>query len=126
MRKVIAKRLSESKRTIPHFYLSVDCEIDALLAMRKQLNERADGKYKLSVNDMAIKAVGVALRRVPAANASWTDEGIKLYRSADVSVAVAIEGGLITPVVRGAAGKGLETISNDLKALAAQARGGER
>src|SRR3546814_4452380 len=95
MRKVIAKRLSESKRTIPHFYLSVDCEIDALLAMRKQLNERADGKYKLSVNDMVIKAVGVALRRVPAANASWTDEGIKLYRSADVSVAVAIEGGQI-------------------------------
>src|SRR3546814_15576187 len=98
--------------------------------MRKQLNERADGKYKLSVNDMAIKAVGVALRRVPAANASWTDEGIKLYRSADVSVAVAIEGGLITPVVRGADGKGLETISHEMKALAPKRqerrRGGKR
>ena len=125
MRKVIASRLSESKRTIPHFYLSVDCEIDALLAMRKQLNERADDKYKLSVNDMVVKAVGVALRRVPAANVSWTDEGIKLYKSADVSVAVAIEGGLITPVVRGADGKGLETISNEMKALAAKAREGK-
>ncbi len=124
MRKVIAQRLTESKQTVPHFYLTVDCQIDNLLALRKDLNSRSD-EYKLSVNDLIIKASGVALRKVPAANASWTGDGVKLYRSADISVAVAIEGGLITPVIRNAAGKGLETISNEMKELAAKARDGK-
>ena len=124
MRKVIAQRLTESKQTVPHFYLTVDCQIDTLLALRKDLNSRSDA-YKLSVNDLIIKASGVALRNVPAANASWTGDGVKLYRSADIAVAVAIEGGLITPVIRNAAGKGLETISNEMKELAAKARDGK-
>jgi pyruvate dehydrogenase E2 component (dihydrolipoamide acetyltransferase) len=124
MRKIIAQRLSESKQTVPHFYLTVDCEIDNLLALRKELNGRSDD-YKISVNDLVIKACGVALRRVPAANASWTGDGIKYYKSADIAVAVAIEGGLITPVVRDAGGKGLETISNEMRALAGKARDGK-
>jgi pyruvate dehydrogenase E2 component (dihydrolipoamide acetyltransferase) len=125
MRKVIAQRLTESKQTVPHFYLTVDCEIDELLAFRKQLNDRADGAYRLSVNDIIIKAVGVALKKVPAANASWAAEGLKLYKSADVSVAVAIEGGLITPVIRGADAKGLEDISNEMRELAGKAKEGK-
>ena len=125
MRKTIARRLTESKQQIPHFYLSVDCEIDELLAMRKTLNDKADGAYKLSVNDMVIKAAAIALRRVPKANASWTDEGVKLYNSADISVAVAIEGGLITPVVRRADNKGLEAISSEMKSLSEKARDGK-
>ena len=124
MRKIIAQRLSESKQTVPHFYLTVDCEIDNLLALRKELNGRSDD-YKISVNDLVIKACGVALRRVPAANASSTGDGIKYYKSADIAVAVAIEGGLITPVVRDAGGKGLETISNEMRALAGKARDGK-
>ena len=124
MRKVIAQRLTESKQTVPHFYLTVDCEIDTLLALRKDLNARSDD-YKISVNDLIIKASGVALRKVPAANASWTGDGIKRYHSADISVAVAIEGGLITPVIRDAGGKGLETISNEMRDLAARARDGK-
>lgn len=125
MRKTIARRLTESKQQIPHFYLTVDCEIDELLAMRKTLNDKADGAYKLSVNDMVIKAAAIALRRVPKANASWTDEGVKLYKSADISVAVAIEGGLITPVVRQADNKGLEAISSEMKSLSEKARDGK-
>jgi pyruvate dehydrogenase E2 component (dihydrolipoamide acetyltransferase) len=124
MRKVIAQRLTESKQTVPHFYLTVDCEIDTLLTLRKELNSRSDD-YKISVNDLIIKASGVALRRVPAANASWAGDGIKRYHSADISVAVAIEGGLITPVVRDAGGKGLEAISAEMKDLAARARDGK-
>lgn len=124
MRKIIAQRLSESKQTVPHFYLTVDCEIDTLLALRKELNDRSDD-YKISINDLVIKACGVALRRVPAANASWAGDGIKFYKSADIAVAVAIEGGLITPVVRDAGGKGLETISNEMCALAGKARDGK-
>ncbi len=125
MRKTIAQRLTEAKQTIPHFYLTVDCELDALLDLRKRLNEKADGAYKLSVNDLIIKACGVALRKVPAANASYTDEGIKLYQSADVAVAVAIDGGLITPVIRDAANKGLEAISAEMKDMAGRAREGK-
>jgi pyruvate dehydrogenase E2 component (dihydrolipoyllysine-residue acetyltransferase) len=125
MRKTIAQRLTEAKQTIPHFYLTVDCELDALLDLRKRLNEKADGVYKLSVNDLIIKASGVALRKVPAANASYTDEGIKLYHSADVAVAVAIDGGLITPVIRDAGNKGLETISAEMKDLAGRAKEGK-
>ncbi len=125
VRKTIARRLTESKQQIPHFYLTVDCEIDGLLELRKTLNHKADGAYKLSVNDLVIKATAVALRRVPKANASWTDEGVKLYKSADISVAVAIEGGLITPVVRQADNKGLETISLEMKELSERAREGK-
>ena len=125
MRKTIARRLTESKQQVPHFYLTVDCQIDGLLELRKTLNDKADGAYKLSVNDLVIKAAAIALRRVPKANASWTDEGVKLYNSADISVAVAIEGGLITPVVRQADNKGLETISSEMKELSERAREGK-
>ena len=125
MRKTIARRLTESKQTVPHFYLSVECEIDALLEMRKSLNDKANDAYKISVNDMVLKAVALGLRKVPAANASWTGDAIKFYQRSDISVAVAIEGGLITPVVRGADNKGLETISNEMKDLAGRAREGK-
>ncbi len=125
MRKTIARRLSESKQTVPHFYLTVDCELDALLALRTSLNDKADGAYRLSLNDVVIKAAAVALKRVPAANASFTEDGLKLYASADISVAVATERGLITPVVRNAGEKGLETISGEMKALAQKAHDGK-
>jgi pyruvate dehydrogenase E2 component (dihydrolipoamide acetyltransferase) len=126
MRKVIAKRLTESKQTVPHFYLTVDCEIDALLKGRAALNaaapEKGDGTYKLSVNDFVIKAVAMALKKVPAANASWSDEGMILYDRVDVSVAVAIPGGLITPIIFDAANKGLVQISGEMKVLAQKAK----
>ena len=128
MRKTIAKRLTESKQTVPHFYLTVDCELDALLALRAQLNDAApkdkDGKpaYKLSVNDMVIKAHALALKAVPAANASWTDGGMLVHKHADVGVAVAIDGGLITPIIRRADEKTLSAISNEMKDLAGRAR----
>jgi pyruvate dehydrogenase E2 component (dihydrolipoamide acetyltransferase) len=126
MRKVIAKRLTESKQTVPHYYLTVDCEIDALLKGRAALNaqapEKGEGAYKLSVNDFVIKAVAMALRQVPAANASWSDDGIVMYDRADISVAVAIPGGLITPIIVDAANKGLVQISSEMKALAQKAK----
>ncbi len=125
MRKTVARRLTEAKQTVPHFYLTVDCELDALLATRKELNERAPDGVKLSVNDMIIKAVALALRKVPEANASWTDEAILLYSDVDVSVAVAIEGGLITPIIKNADQKGLSTISAEMKDLAGRAREGK-
>ena len=126
IRKVVARRLTESKQQVPHFYLTVDCEIDALLGVRTNLNARAkDGEFKISVNDMVIKAAAVALMQVPAANASWSDDGIKMYRQADISVAVAIDDGLITPIVRNANGKGLRTISEDMRDLAGKARDGK-
>ncbi len=121
MRKTIAKRLTESKQTIPHFYVSVDCELDALLALRAQLNDAAakdkDGKpvYKLSVNDMTIKALALALRDVPDANVSWTDDNMVMHKHADVGVAVSIPGGLITPIIRRAEEKPLSVISNEMK-----------
>jgi pyruvate dehydrogenase E2 component (dihydrolipoamide acetyltransferase) len=124
MRKVIARRLQESKQTIPHFYLTVDCEIDGLLALRQQLNAKSDS-YKLSVNDFVIKACGLALAKVPRANALWGGDRIYLNNSCDVSVAVALDDGLITPVIRGADGKGLAVISNEMKELAARARKGK-
>jgi pyruvate dehydrogenase E2 component (dihydrolipoamide acetyltransferase) len=124
MRKVIARRLTESKQFAPHFYMTVDCEIDALLATRKTLNEKlADGK--VSVNDLVIKATAIALKQVPAANASWTESETRVYHSVDISVAVAIEGGLITPVIRGAQNKGLAEIASEMKDLAARARDGK-
>jgi pyruvate dehydrogenase E2 component (dihydrolipoyllysine-residue acetyltransferase) len=128
MRKIIAQRLTEAKRDQPHFYLTLDCEIDALLKLRADLNAKSpEGKvaYKLSVNDMIIKAAAVALKRVPAANASWTDTAIRLYQSADISVAVAVPNGLVTPVIRNADAKGLAQISNEMKALAEKARAGK-
>ncbi len=127
MRKTIARRLTEAKQTVPHFYLTVDCEIDALLDLRKQLNARGaeTGDYKLSVNDFVIRAVALALRQVPAANASWDEAGLLYYEKADISVAVATPNGLITPVVRDAGAKGLAAISSEMKDLAARARDGK-
>ena len=123
VRKVIARRLSESKQTVPHFYLTVDCEIDDLLVARKRINE--EHGLKISVNDIVIKAAAMALKKVPAANASWDEEGILLYDHADVSVAVATPAGLITPIVKAAENKGLETISAEMKDLAGRAREGK-
>ncbi|WP_299484098.1 pyruvate dehydrogenase complex dihydrolipoamide acetyltransferase [uncultured Roseibium sp.] len=128
MRKTIAKRLTESKQTIPHFYVSVDVELDGLLALRAQLNGAAatdkDGKpaYKLSVNDMTIKALALALRDVPDANVSWTDENMVMHKHADVGVAVSIPGGLITPIIRRAEEKPLSVISNEMKDLGKRAK----
>ena len=127
MRKTIARRLMESKLTVPHFYLTVDVTLDKLLKLREELNAAApvvDGKpaYKLSVNDFVIKAQALALKAVPAANASWTDGAMLLHKVVDVGVAVSIPGGLITPVVRNADIKSLSAISNDMKDLAGRAR----
>jgi len=128
MRKVIASRLLESKQTVPHFYLTVDCQIDALLSMRKTMNAavpEGDNSYKISVNDFVIRAVALALRQVPEANAIWTDTAIRLLNDVDVSVAVATPNGLITPVVRRADEKGLASISGEVKNLAARGRDGK-
>jgi pyruvate dehydrogenase E2 component (dihydrolipoamide acetyltransferase) len=129
MRRVIAQRLVQSKREAPHFYLTMDCQIDRLLTLRKELNGRpsAEGPhgYKLSVNDFVLRAVALAMQKVPAANASWTETAVRMFHSVDISVAVAIPNGLITPVIRGAEGKGLAEISNEMKALAEKARAGK-
>jgi len=127
MRKTIAKRLVESKQPIPHFYVTVDCELDALLALRAQLNDAAPRKdgapaYKLSVNDMIIKAMAMALMEVPDANVSWTDTNMVKHRHADVGVAVSIPGGLITPIIRHAEQKTLSAISNEMKDLGKRAK----
>ncbi|SSC73371.1 unnamed protein product [Ciceribacter sp. T2.26MG-112.2] len=127
MRKTIAKRLVESKQTIPHFYVTVDCELDALLALRAQLNDAAPRKdgapaYKLSVNDMIIKAMAMALTEVPDANVSWTETNMVKHRHADVGVAVSIPGGLITPIIRHAELKTLSAISNEMKDLGKRAK----
>jgi pyruvate dehydrogenase E2 component (dihydrolipoamide acetyltransferase) len=121
VRRIIAERLQQAKQTIPHFYLTVDCELDALLAMRKELNGRSDD-YRLSVNDFIIKALALALHKVPDANAAWAGDAIRMFKDVDVSVAVAIEGGLITPIIRKANTKGLVDISNEMKELAGRAR----
>jgi pyruvate dehydrogenase E2 component (dihydrolipoamide acetyltransferase) len=127
MRKTIARRLVESKLTVPHFYLTVDVDLDALLKLREELNAAApvkDGKpaYKLSVNDFVIKAQAVALQRIPDANATWTEAAMLKHKSSDVGVAVSIPGGLITPVIRKAETKTLSVISNEMKDMAARAR----
>jgi len=126
MRKTIAERLTVAKSTIPHFYLSIDCELDSLMAARQRLNTRApkegEGAYKLSVNDLIIKAMGLALRDVPTANAVWTDRGILISKHTDVAVAVAVEGGLFTPVLRDVADKSLVQLSAEMKDLADRAR----
>lgn len=124
MRKVIAKRLTESKQQVPHFYLSVDCNLDALLALRAEINSRLENG-KLSVNDFVVRATALALIKVPAANASWHDTHIRQYEAADVCVAVAIENGLVTPVVRSANLKSLTAISSEVKVLAERARAGK-
>jgi pyruvate dehydrogenase E2 component (dihydrolipoamide acetyltransferase) len=127
MRKVIAKRLTAAKRDIPHFYLTIDCNIDRLLEVRGQLNDRLakTEAAKLSVNDFVIRAVALALRVCPDANCSWTDEAILIYQTVDVSVAVATPTGLITPVIRNADHKGLAAISNEVRMLAGRAREGK-
>lgn len=127
MRKVIAQRLTESKQNIPHFYLNVECNLDKLMEARADINSMSDPSdpYKVSVNDMVIKAVSYALRDVPAANASWSDDGALLYNNIDVSVAVSIDDGLITPIVRNADQKSLVDISSEMKSLAKKAREGK-
>ena len=124
MRKTIARRLAESKQTVPHFYLTVDCDIDALLKTRQELNARSDA-YRLSVNDFVVKAAALALRKTPEANASWTDAATLRYERVDIAVAVAVEGGLVTPVVRDADNKGLAEISAEMADFAARARDGK-
>jgi pyruvate dehydrogenase E2 component (dihydrolipoamide acetyltransferase) len=131
MRKTIAKRLTESKQQVPHFYLTVDCELDKLLEVRHDLNEAAhkgeDGHpaYKLSVNDLIIKAIALSMKKHPNVNASWYDDATVVYHNVDVSVAVAIPDGLVTPVIRNADQKSLPAISNEMKQLAKRARDGK-
>jgi pyruvate dehydrogenase E2 component (dihydrolipoamide acetyltransferase) len=129
IRKVIARRLAESKASIPHFYVSTDVEIDALLKIRADLNARSPkdgpGAYKLSVNDLVIKATAVTLRRFPNVNAMWTEDAILQLHDVDISVAVSIPDGLITPIVKNADIKGLAAISNEMKDLAARAKSGK-
>jgi len=127
MRKIIAQRLTESKLTIPHFYLTIDCTLDKLLAAREEINVTApehDGKpaYKISVNDFVIKALALALQKVPEANVTWTESAMLKHKHSDVGVAVAIKGGLITPVVRKAEQKSLSAISSEMKDFAVRAR----
>jgi pyruvate dehydrogenase E2 component (dihydrolipoamide acetyltransferase) len=123
MRATIARRLVEAKQTIPHFYLSADVTMDALLKIREEANTGAPkDSYKLSVNDFIIKALALALQRVPAANAVWAGDRILRFKHSDVGVAVAIDGGLLTPVIRNADGKSLSAISNEMKDLAARAK----
>jgi pyruvate dehydrogenase complex dihydrolipoamide acetyltransferase, long form len=128
MRKVVAARLTESKQTVPHFYLTVDCKIDALMAAREQINNAApknkEGKpaYKLSVNDFIMKAWAIALQRVPAANATWAGDSILYHKRSDVAVAVSVPGGLFTPVVKSCDTKTLREISDEVKDLASRAK----
>ena len=129
MRRVIARRMVESAQQVPSFYLSMDMEIDALLKLRADLNAKSPksgpGTFKLSVNDLVLKAVAVAMRRVPGVNASYTEDAVLLYADVDISIAVSIPNGLITPIIRKADQKGLAAISNETKALAARALAGE-
>jgi pyruvate dehydrogenase E2 component (dihydrolipoamide acetyltransferase) len=129
MRKVIARRLTEAKQTVPHFYVSMDIEIDALIDLMKQLNAKAPkegpGAYAITINDLVIKAAAATLRQIPTVNASWTEDGMVFYDDVDVSVAVSIPDGLITPIIRKADQKGLATISREMKDLAGRAREGK-
>lgn len=127
MRRTIARRLVEAKSTVPHFYVSADCRLDALLKLRTELNAAAPLKdgipaYKLSINDLVIKAWALALRDVPAANVSWTETAMLAHAHADIGVAVSVPGGLITPIIRAAETKSLSAISNEMKDLAARAK----
>lgn len=131
IRKVIAKRLLESKQNVPHFYLSCELKIDRLQELRAALNEAAEQDangnpaYKISVNDLIIKATAMALKKVPEANSSWTDEAVLIYNNVDISVAVAIDGGLITPIVKNADQKTIPAISIEMKQLAKKAKEGK-
>jgi len=125
MRKTIAERLVKSKNEAPHFYLSLDCNIDQLLKIRSTLNSKSNDKYKISVNDMIIKAASSSLIKVPKANASWENENTRYFNNTDISVAVAIEGGLITPIIKDVQSKGLLEISEDMKLLANKAKDGK-
>ena len=125
MRKTIAARLVKSKNEAPHFYLSLDCNLDKLLEIRASINSKSNDKYKISVNDMIIKAASASLIKVPKANASWENENTKYYKNTDISVAVAIDGGLITPIVRNVQSKGLFDISSDMKSLSSKAKEGK-
>ena len=130
MRKVIARRLTEARSTIPQFYVSMDIEIDAMIALLATLNAKsppkdAPGSYLVTINDMVIKAAAATLRKVPAINASWTGDAMVLYDDIDISVAVSIPDGLITPIIRHADHKGLSTISREMKDLAGRARAGK-
>jgi pyruvate dehydrogenase E2 component (dihydrolipoamide acetyltransferase) len=124
MRRVIARRLTEAKQTVPHFYLTIDCEIDQLLQIRAELNAKSDA-HRISVNDFVIRATALALRRVPAANASWSDDAILQWDTVDIAVAVALDDGLITPIVKEADHKGLATIAQETRDLVARARAGK-
>jgi pyruvate dehydrogenase E2 component (dihydrolipoamide acetyltransferase) len=129
-RKTVARRLTEAKQTIPHFYLTLDCRLDALLDLRKRYNAASEtaaqsGQAKASVNDFVIRAAALALRKIPDANVSWSDDGILAYQDVDISVAVATPGGLITPVIRKADQKGLRQIAAEMRDLAARARDGK-
>ena len=124
MRRTIAERLSHSKQTAPHFYLTVDCEIDTLLAARKTMNEMAPEGVKISVNDMIVRAAAQALMQVPDVNGAYEDEGCRYFADADICIAVALDGGLVTPVIPAAQSRGLADISRISKELATQARDG--
>jgi pyruvate dehydrogenase E2 component (dihydrolipoamide acetyltransferase) len=123
MRRVIAQRLTESKQTVPHFYLTVDCELDALMAARQSINTHLN--VKITVNDFVLKAAAHALQDVPEANACWMGQTIRYYNSSDISVAVAIEDGLITPIIKMANLKSLLAISNEVKTLVQKAKEGK-
>ena len=125
MRRIIASRLQESKQTAPHFYLTVDCEIDALLAARRQMNDQAPEGVKISVNDLVIRAAAMALIKVPKANASWEGENTRLFTHADIAMAVAVDGGLVTPVIWAAEKKGLAEVASVSRDLATRARDGK-
>ena len=125
MRKTIAERLVKSKNEAPHFYLSLDCNIDQLLKIRSMINLKSNDKYKISVNDMIIKAASSSLIKVPKANASWENESTRYFKNTDISVAVAIDGGLITPIIKDVQSKGLLEISEDMKLLANKAKDGK-
>jgi pyruvate dehydrogenase E2 component (dihydrolipoamide acetyltransferase) len=124
MRRTIARRMVESKQNVPHFNLTVDCEIDALLKIRAELNAKSD-KFKISVNDFVIRAAALTMRKVPRANASWSDEAVLLWKQVDCAVAVALEDGLITPIIKNADQKGLATIANEMKDMATRAKAGK-
>lgn len=125
MRKTIAKRLTEAKQTIPHFYLTIDCNIDKLLTLRSEVNALPNATQKLSVNDFIIRACALALHEVPEANATFHDTFVRQYSTVDMAVAVAIDGGLVTPVIRAAEQKSLSVLSTEMKSLAERARGGK-
>ena len=125
MRKTIAERLVKSKNEAPHFYLSIDCNIEQLLKARSKINSKSNDEYKISVNDMIIKAASSTLLKVPKANASWENENTRYFKNTDISVAVAIDGGLITPIIKNVEFKGLLEISNEMKTLAQKAKEGK-